>query len=253
MDKQQLLKQWKNEEDIAYIHGWDFGHIDGRYYEDTDFGWNYKYIVLKYLTADKKILDIDTGGGEFLLTLSHPYDKTSATEGYAPNVELCREKLLPLGIDFRQVNDYAHLPFDNEQFDIVINRHGSFDAKEVCRILKKDGLFITQQVGDKNGRELVELLTPGTPPAFCGLNLADQTENFENNGFCIIEGKEAFRKLKFFDVGALVWFARIIQWEFPGFCVDKYADNLYNAQKMLQKNGSIDGTTHRYLIVAKKL
>ena len=28
-----------------------------------------------------KLLDYDTGGGEFLLTLTHPFENTSATEG----------------------------------------------------------------------------------------------------------------------------------------------------------------------------
>ncbi len=32
-----------------------------------------------------------------------------------------------------------------------------------------------------------------------------------------------------FDVGALVWFAKIIEWEFPNFEVDKYLKNLYKA------------------------
>ena len=43
---------------------------------------------------------LDTGGGEFLLSLHHPFQNTSATEGYPPNVQLCKETLLPLGIDF---------------------------------------------------------------------------------------------------------------------------------------------------------
>ena len=253
MNRQQLLKQWKAEEDIAYIHGWDFSHLDGRMTEDTDFGWDYKDIVLQNLSPDKKMLDMDTGGGEFLLTLGHPYNNTSATEGYAPNVNLCRETLLPLGIDFKEASDYSSLPFADEQFDIVINRHGSFDAKEINRILKKGGLFITQQVGDRNDRELVELLMPGTPPSFSGLNLADQTRNFENSGFRIVKGMEAFRPMRFFDVGALVWFARIIQWEFPGFSVDRYSDNLFNAYNLIKEKGSADCTTHRYLIVAEKL
>ncbi len=36
------------------------------------------------------------------------------------------------------------------------------------RILKPGGIFITQQVGEDNDRELVELLLPGTPKTFPG-------------------------------------------------------------------------------------
>ena len=97
----KLIEQWKAEEAIAHIHGWDFSHIADRSREQTDFPWNYREAVLQRLTKDQKLLDMDTGGGEFLLSLGHPYENTAATEGYEPNVRLCQKTLLPLGIDFR--------------------------------------------------------------------------------------------------------------------------------------------------------
>ncbi len=57
----------------------------------------------------------------------------------------------------------------------------------------------------------------------------------------ILRLEEEFRPIKFYDVGALVWFARIIEWEFPNFSVDKCLDNLYKAQEILEKKGSIEG------------
>ena len=83
-----------------------------------------------------KLLDIDTGGGEFLLSLHHPYKNTSAAEAYPPNVELCKQTLLPLGIDFRAGDGKDTLPFDDAAFDIVINRHGDFNVQDIHRILK---------------------------------------------------------------------------------------------------------------------
>lgn len=35
-----------------------------------------------------------------------------------------KKKLLPLGIDFREADVLKQLPFSDETFDIVINRHG---------------------------------------------------------------------------------------------------------------------------------
>ena len=46
--------------------------------------------------------------------------------------------------------------------------------------------------------------------------------------------------------------ARIIDWEFPGFEVEKYQDNLFKAQEILDKEGVIKGKIHRYYFVAKK-
>lgn len=90
-----------------------------------------------------------TGSGEFLLTMNHPYNLTSVTEAYTPNIKLCRETLLPLGITVAQTFNDNKLPFDNDVFDIIINRHSSFDLYEVNRVLKSGGYFITQQVGEK--------------------------------------------------------------------------------------------------------
>ena len=158
MNTNELIKQWKAEENIAHIHGWDFSHIEGRYTEQDDLPWDYRETILRYLMPEMKLLDIDTGGGEFLLSLNHPCEHTSATENYPPNVELCRQTLLPLGIDFRPGDGKEKLPFADGSFDMVINRHGDFNTEDICRMLKPGGICITQQVGAENDRELVELL-----------------------------------------------------------------------------------------------
>ena len=134
MNINDLKKQWLKEEKVAHIKGWDFSHINNRYEEGNDIPWDYYSIIKKYLKDDMKLLDYDTGGGEFLLTLNHPYSNTCATEGYPPNVKLCEERLLPLGIDFKQCNDSSSIPYEDSSFDIFINRHGSFDAKEAYRM-----------------------------------------------------------------------------------------------------------------------
>ena len=252
MTNEELRALWKSEEDCAFIKGWDFSHIRGRYEEEDSLPWDYEAIIRGALKNEMKLLDYDTGGGEFLLSLSHPYENTAATEGYPPNVKLCKERLLPLGIDLRECKDAAHIPFADESFDIIINRHGDFDPTEIKRLLKPGGLFITQQVGSDNDRELVEAVLPGTPKPFEHENLREQRVRFENAGFEILQTDEAFAPICFYDVGAFVWFARIIEWEFPGFSVDSCFDRLLQMQKTIERDGRIVGTTHRYLIAARK-
>ena len=252
MNQNELLSAWKAEEAIAHIHGWDFSHIAGRYTEQDDLPWDYRAAIEAHLRPEMKILDIDTGGGEFLLSLNHPHENTSATENYPPNVALCREVLLPLGIDFRPGHGKEKLPFDDGSFDLVINRHGDFNAGEIHRVLKSGGLFVTQQVGAENDRELVELLCGETEIPFPEQYLHLTSKAFMEAGFTILRGVEVFRPIRFFDVGALVGFARIIQWEFPGFSVDTHLENLLNAQRILEEHGSIDGRIHRFLLVAQK-
>ena len=251
MKQNELIAAWRAEERIACIHGWDFSHIDGRY-EEEKLPWDYREIIRRYLDPSMKILDIDTGGGEFLLSLNHPYENTAATEGYPPNVELCRRVLLPLGIDFRPGDGTKQLPFPDESFDMVLNRHGDFNGADIHRILKPGGLFVTQQVGAENDRELVELLCGETQLPFPEQYLDITSGQFRDAGFEVLDEREVFCPIRFYDVGALVWFARIIQWEFPDFSVDTCLEGLLNAQQILEQKGCIEGKIHRFLLVAKK-
>ena len=164
-NKDLLIQQWLEEEKEAHIHGWDFSHIHNRYEEEKDLPWDYEKIVRKYLSPEKKVLDIDTGGGEFLLSLGHPNENLAATEAYPPNVQLCRETLLPLGIDFKEAQAEKHLPFKTNSFDLVLNRHGDYNVSEIYRVLKPGGVFLTEQVGAENDRDLVELLYEQAPPS----------------------------------------------------------------------------------------
>ena len=252
MNEQEWISAWKKEESVAHIHGWDFSHIAERYTEETDLPWDYQRIILDYLKPEMKLLDVDTGGGEFLLSLHHPCGNTSAAEAYSPNVKLCKETLLPLGIDFCAGDGKDILPFEDAAFDMVINRHGDFNAKDIHRMLKDGGIFITEQVGAENDRELVELLLGRTELPFPEQYLDMVRKQFCDAGFAILDAQECFRPIKFYDVGALVWFARIIEWEFPGFSVDHCKDRLLHAQELLEQNGVVEGRIHRFLLVCLK-
>lgn len=252
MTSSELRQAWLQEEAIAHMKGWDFSHLHGRYTEEENLPWDYEAIVRSHLSPEKALLDMGTGGGEFLLTLKHPPAMTIVTEGYPPNAELCRERLAPLGIRVVEADGEDPLPLPDNAFDLVINRHESYNIPELRRILKPGGLFITQQVGEDNDRDLAELLLPGTEKPFPGLNAVKQARRFREAGFTVLHSEEAFRPIRFFDVGALVWFARVIPWEFPGFSVKACFGRLLEAQRILEEKGEIRGMTHRFLLVARK-
>ena len=246
----QFMTQWLAEEKRAFMCGWDFSHLDGRMEEET-LPWDFRQEILAHLTSECKLLDVDTGGGEFLRSLSHPPEQTAATEGYEPNVEFCRRELCPLGIDFRPGRGDL-LPFEGERFDLVINRHGDWNVQEIFRVLKPGGLFLTQQVGADNDRELVSLLLGDLPLPFSHQRLEIAKQCFADAGFRILRGEEFFGKIRFFDVGALVWFAKIIQWEFPDFSVRTCEEALRRAQALLEERGALEGKTHRFFLAVQK-
>ncbi|GKX29642.1 methyltransferase [Vallitalea longa] len=250
MNSLELKCYWKSEEAHSF-QGWDFSYIKGRW-DCEELPWDYGSIVLTYLKDTYRLLDMGTGGGEFILTLNHPYHLTSVTEGYPPNVKLCKEKLEPKGITVKQVYEDDKLPFAENTFDMIINRHESFDSSEVSRILKKEGYFITQQVGGENDYDLSNRLIDDFQPQFPKHTLINNENALKKHGFKILESQEIYTPIYFYDVGALVYFAKIIEWEFPGFSVDKYFDNLCEIKEDIDEKGFIEGTEHRFLLIAQK-
>ena len=257
MSNDELIKQWEAEETHAF-EGWDFSHLNGRW-DSPEPTWNYKEIVKSYLKDTDNLLDMGTGGGEFLLTLGHPYDKTFATEAYEPNYKLCIKTLSPLGITVKQtytdenLNADDKLPFDDEFFDVIINRHESFDLEEVSRTLKQGGCFITQQVGNQSNRELMQRLNCDSAPYMPHHTLDNYVRSLVSLGFQVIKTDEAVYPAKIFDVGALVFYAKIIVWEFPGFSVKTHLEKLLDCQRDINEKGYIETTDHRFLIVARKM
>ena len=78
MKEPENIRIWKEEENIAHIHGRDFSHIVGRYTEETDLPWDYRQIIQSRLKPEMKLLDVDTGGEELLLSLHHSHENTGA-------------------------------------------------------------------------------------------------------------------------------------------------------------------------------
>ncbi len=251
MNKTELKNYLLSEEKHAFT-GWDFSYIQNRMKQEP-LSWNYRDIVDKYRENSQKLLDMGTGGGEFLLTLKHPYENTAVTEAYPPNVAVCKEKLQPLGIDVRQIFSDNKLPFENNSFDIILNRHEAYDVGEVARILKPQGIFITQQVGGRNNNALSSRLIDGFVPQFPNHNLSNSVNTLEKAGFNIVFAKEEFPKAEFFDIGAVVYYAKIIEWEFPDFSVERCFNKLCDMYNDFLTDGKIITYQHRFMIAARKL
>ena len=251
MDYKVLKESWLKEEERSF-KGWDFSYLEGRW-DGEHLPWDYKSILFKYLKHEYRLLDMGTGGGEFLLTLGHPYKNTAITESWEPNVELCRETLAPLGITVKQVIEDSKLPFEDNSFDMIINRHESFDVKEISRILKPGGIFITQQVGGKNNEILSKRLIKDFKPEFEFNTLEYTVNSLKENSFEVIYEEDCYPYLRFFDVGAIVYFAKIIPWEFPNFSVEDSFDELCKIHKEIEEKSHFDSLEHRFIVVCKNM
>lgn len=243
--------------------GWDFTYLNGRSVDiHTGHPWDYTATVLAAMCEAESMLDMGTGGGERLASFaaSQPLPpKTCATEGYAPNVPVARQRLTPLGVTVYESDDDHHLPFADEQFDLIINRHASYAPREVLRILKPGHRFITQQVGDQTNRRLHELLDYAPKDTFYPgaqqkrtWNLDYAVRELEDAGWRIVEQQEEMYPTRYFDVGAIVYYLKAIPWEIPDFSVEKYFDKLLAVDQLIKRDGYVDVLFHQFFIIAQK-
>ncbi|MCJ7701591.1 MAG: class I SAM-dependent methyltransferase [Anaerolineales bacterium] len=242
------------QEAQAHFSGWDFSYLAGRESE-APLRWSYISDALLRVRKSTALLDMDTGGGETFARFAPFPPVTYATEAYAPNVPIARERLEPLGVQVVALaeEEPRHLPFESNCFDLVLNRHGYYWAAEVYRITQPGGVFLTQQVGNRNDIGIRELL--GAPDAGvieeCD-DLGKAVRDLQKAGFRVIKQLEDLYPQRFYDVGALVYQLKAVPWQIPDFSIEGYFQRLQDIHAQIQREGFVDVIEHRFFILAEK-
>src|SRR5581483_6326187 len=76
--------------------GWDFSFIEDRIVR-AGTPWHYGRRVNELATGARTLVDLGTGGGEFLSDVSPRPPLTVATESYVPNVPVAAKRLAGVG------------------------------------------------------------------------------------------------------------------------------------------------------------
>jgi SAM-dependent methyltransferase len=251
MDSVKLIETWKLEEQHPFS-GWDFSHLDGRMLEEQA-PWSYSSRAVELMNKSSSVIDLGTGGGErFLKMFSEWPKKVVATENYPPNFKLAKERLSPFGarvVDVRLADD-GLMPFIDGEFDLVLNRHSGFNAKEVARILTPGGTFLSQQV---HGLWAYDLLAAfGAKPQWPEATLEKYVPQLRAAELTVINMQEWSGRLSFTDVGAIVYYLKAVPWFVPGFSVEEYAKDLQKLQHRLECGEALAFSARKYLIEAQK-
>ena len=254
----KMFEAYLEEAEKASFSGWNFEYIigTGRVVE-APVKWNYYNVVLPWLKEAETLLDMGTGGGEMLSRFQPLPKVTCATEMYKPNVSVARERLEPLGVKVFEIEEekeppYSrNLPFDNDFFDLIINRHEAYYPPELLRILKSGGMFITQQVANVNMLNLTQFFLNQSMKVG-NWNLKSAVDELASAGFNIIDQQEDIQFYRFYDIGAIVYLLKAIPWTVPDFSIDKYRDRLWEMHMRIERDGYFDTPRHRNIIVARK-
>jgi SAM-dependent methyltransferase len=235
----------------APFEGWDFSWLADRT-TNEDLSWSYPALARAAVAGATRLVDIDTGGGEQLAGLAPLPPYTVALEGWEPNLAVARRRLEPLGVDVRQTTEDGHLPVADGDFDLVLNRHGRLDAAETWRALSPGGVFLTQQVGSRNGIEINTALgaPPSVDPDSETAELA--VDALRQQGFQVDDAREEMPAYVFHDVGAVVYQLRAVPWTIPDFDVRTYDAPLRRLDANIRETGGFVTHDHRYLIRAIK-
>jgi len=236
----------------APIVGWDFSWLDGRAAEERP-SWGYFRLLAGRAAAASSLLDLQTGGGELLGQLPKLPPLTVATEGWEPNVWRAAQRLRRRGAWVVVAHDdREELPFGSGTFDLIASRHPVVTRwNEVERVLRPGGRYFSQQVGPHSMRELTEFFMgpqPDTSPRTPETALANATEV----GLRVEDLRAERLRATFSDVGAVVYFLRLVIWTVPDFSVDKYWDRLSAMHRQIEDHGPFVAHSTRFLIEAVK-
>lgn len=250
-DRAELVETWLEEERQPFT-GWDFSYLEGRIARGRE-PWSYMDRAGELMRGASSVIDLDTGGGERLLRLrEHWPARVVATEDYAPNFGLVRERLSPLGVEVVRaaVSDTGPMPFGDGEFDLVLNRHAEFNPCEVARVLSPGGAFLTQQV---HGMWMWDLQAAfDVAPPFPENAPAKYVPKLEAAGLVMTAVEEWEGRMVFADVGAIVYYLKAIPWEVPGFTVETHLRYLLALQERLESGDELGFHAARFLIEASR-
>ena len=239
----------------APIDGWDFSWLEGRATESRP-PWGYHTLAARRIGEARALLDVQTGGGEVLAELLAAAPTcpslVRATESWPPNAAHARHLLAPLGAQVVEVDDDDLLPFDDATFDLVLSRHPVVTPwADLARVLGPGGTYLAQHVGSGSNRELTDFLM-GPQPVSDLRSPERAVADAGRAGLSVRDLQRATVRLEFFDVGAVVYFLRLVVWTVPDFDLERYRERLLALHEVIGRQGSFVSRAHRFLIEAAR-
>lgn len=223
--------------------GWEFAWLDGRAVGSQP-SWSYPARARALLRRATGLLDLDTGSGELLAELAPLPPHTVAVESWARNTPVARDRLAPFGVPV-----LTELPGGEDEFDVVLSRHGRLPAADIARLLRADGRLLSQQVGSDDLAGLNRALGAG-PPHRGAWNADVAVAALTAAGLEVIDVREERPAITFHDIGQVTRHLRDLPWQIRDFSPERYADALGRLDSFIRLHGGFTVTAHRFLVEA---
>lgn len=209
--------------------------------------WDYLEEVKKHLTPTHSVLDIGVGGGELFAKLAPHFASGIGVDVDPDMIATAQENARSIpNLTFRVMD--SNLEGLDQHFDVIIDRHAPFNLEMVKAHLIRGGVFITQQVGEKNMQIIKGVLgQPLRKPVI-------SRDALESVGLTIIDFREYNVEYVVHDIESLVFWLKALDMlhaDIPGSAAIANADIL---NRILSGNVNERGfvtNEHRYLSVAK--
>ncbi len=244
------------------FEGWDFSALRdrARFGEPT---WSFTEVLRELIQPGvRSMLDVGTGGGEFLARFAPLPALTVATEAWLTNVPIAAATLAKAAhvVQYSVPADNGKqwggesepfLPFRDSVFDLVMARHESYLPLEIARVLRAGGVFATQQLSG-NLTAAVRGLFDRPPPKERSWDLDVAVAQVEAAGLRVERSAKAAAVYRFFDVGALVYWLRAVPWELPDLHLEHDRPRLHKLHEQTTGGTPIDLPATYLLVVACK-
>lgn len=92
-------------------------------------------------------------------------------------------------------------------------------------------------MGGSDNLRLNELLQDVVDYPYRDWTLEYMVTEFRHAGLEIVQAQEYFPENVFRDIGAVVFYLRIISWQLADFSVEKYREKLYAIHQHIQREG----------------
>ncbi|MEH6944576.1 class I SAM-dependent methyltransferase [Bacillus sp. JJ722] len=154
------LEYKKFYDKVGSLNGWDFSKLK---YVTEGATWDFYKEVTKRCKSSDVLLDIGTGGGENILKIASAALFMIGIDNSSGMIATAQSNLKKTGVPNVRIikMECEDLTFPHSFFDIVTSCHAPFVAAEVARVIKKNGIFLTQQVSEHDKLNLKEAFGRG--------------------------------------------------------------------------------------------